>query len=160
MSDCVHGVGHSPFCQILLQIAVRISVIVSPPCFISSAGTLSTPAALSFFSDWMILLLQLVEKVHVCVMAWSYPVILSTSCIVIALSAIVVRGSYAAGDWRPLCWLFCHAGVFAAALAHGVLAEPPCQGRFSFLKCFYHFPVKGAYHPQVRVVPGVLVVKG
>ena len=51
MSDCVHGVGHSPVCQILLQILVRTSVTASPPCLISSAGILSIPADLPLFRD-------------------------------------------------------------------------------------------------------------
>ena len=50
MSDCVTGVGHSPVRQISLQILVSMSVTVSPPCFLCSAGMLSTPAALPVFS--------------------------------------------------------------------------------------------------------------
>ena len=49
--DWVHGVGHSPVCQILLQIVVREVITSSPPAWISSAGTLSTPADFPFFSD-------------------------------------------------------------------------------------------------------------
>ena len=41
--DWVHGVGQSPVCQILLQIAVRM--------LINSAGMLSTPADFIFFKD-------------------------------------------------------------------------------------------------------------
>ena len=51
ISDWVHGVGHSPVLQILLQISVRTSVMVSPPAWTSSAGILSTPADFPFFSD-------------------------------------------------------------------------------------------------------------
>ena len=36
--DCVHGVGHSPVCQILLQIVVRAVITSSPPAWTSSAG--------------------------------------------------------------------------------------------------------------------------
>ena len=49
--DWVHGVGHSPVCQILLQIAVRAVISSSPPAWASSAGMLSTPADFPFFSD-------------------------------------------------------------------------------------------------------------
>ena len=46
--DWVYGVGHSPVCQILFQIVVRIvrlMITSSPPAWTSSAGMLSTPAA-------------------------------------------------------------------------------------------------------------------
>ena len=43
-------VGHSPVFQILLQIAVRMSVMASPPASINSAGMLSTPADFPIFS--------------------------------------------------------------------------------------------------------------
>ena len=49
--DWVHRVGHSPVCQILLQIVVRVVITSSPPTSTSSAGTLSTPADFPFFSD-------------------------------------------------------------------------------------------------------------
>ena len=49
--DAVHGVGHSPVCQILLQIVVRAVIISSPPAWTSSAGMLSTPADFHFVSD-------------------------------------------------------------------------------------------------------------
>ena len=39
--DWVHGVGHSPVCQILLQIVVRAVITSSPPAWTSSAGMLS-----------------------------------------------------------------------------------------------------------------------
>ena len=47
----VHGVGHSPVCQILLQIVVRAVITSSPPAWTSSAGMLSTPADFPFFND-------------------------------------------------------------------------------------------------------------
>ena len=47
----VHGVGHSPVCQILLQIVVRAVITSSPPAWTSSAGMLWTPADFPFFSD-------------------------------------------------------------------------------------------------------------
>ena len=49
--DWVHGVGHSPVRQILLQIVVRAVITSSPPAWTSSAGMLSTPADFPFFSD-------------------------------------------------------------------------------------------------------------
>ena len=49
--DWVHGVGHSPVCQILLQIVVRVVITFSPPAWTSPAGLLSTPADFPFFSD-------------------------------------------------------------------------------------------------------------
>ena len=49
--DWVHGVGHSPVCQILLQIVVRAVITSSPPAWTSSAGMLSTPADFPFFSN-------------------------------------------------------------------------------------------------------------
>ena len=48
--DWVHGVGHSPVCQILLQIVVRAVITSSPPAWTSSAGMLSTPADFLYFS--------------------------------------------------------------------------------------------------------------
>ena len=48
--DWVYGVGHSPVCQILLQIVVRVVITSSPPAWTSSAGMLSTPADFPFFS--------------------------------------------------------------------------------------------------------------
>ena len=48
MRDWVHGVGpavgHTPVCQILLQIVSRALIMASPPACTSSAGTLSAPA--------------------------------------------------------------------------------------------------------------------
>ena len=49
--DWVHGVGHSPVCQILLQIVVRAVITPSPPAWTSSAAMLSTPAYFPFFND-------------------------------------------------------------------------------------------------------------
>ena len=47
--DLVHGVGHSPVCQILLHVAVRAVIRSSPPAWTSSAGMLSTAADFPFF---------------------------------------------------------------------------------------------------------------
>ena len=49
--DWVHGVGHSPVCQIVLHIVMRAVITSSPPAWTSSAGMLSTPADFPFFSD-------------------------------------------------------------------------------------------------------------
>ena len=49
--DWVHGVGHSPVCQILLQIVMRAVMTSSPPAWTSSARMLSTPADFPFVSD-------------------------------------------------------------------------------------------------------------
>ena len=43
-------VGHSPVFQILLQIAVRMSIMAFPPAWTNSAGMLSTPADFPIFS--------------------------------------------------------------------------------------------------------------
>ena len=43
-------VGNSPVLQIVLQIAVRMSIIASPPAWTNSAGMLSTPADFPIFS--------------------------------------------------------------------------------------------------------------
>ena len=43
-------VGHSPVLQILLQIAVRMSVMASPHAWTNSAGMLSMPADFHIFS--------------------------------------------------------------------------------------------------------------
>ena len=40
--DLVHGVGHSPVSQILLQMIVRVEIMASPPFFINSTGMLSS----------------------------------------------------------------------------------------------------------------------
>ena len=42
--DGVHAVGHSPVCQILLQIVTRAVITSSPPAWTSSAGMPSIPA--------------------------------------------------------------------------------------------------------------------
>ena len=52
ISDWIHGVGHSPVCQILLQIVVSVVIKASPPASISSAGMLSIPADFPFFRDF------------------------------------------------------------------------------------------------------------
>ena len=49
--DWVHGVGHSPVCQILLQIIMRTVIASSPPAWTRYAGVISTPADFPFFSD-------------------------------------------------------------------------------------------------------------
>ena len=49
--DWVHVVGHSPACQIVLQIVVRTVISSSPPAWTSSVEMLSTPADFPFFSD-------------------------------------------------------------------------------------------------------------
>ena len=49
--DWVHGDGHSPVCQILLQIAVRVVMTSSLPAWTSSAEMLATPADFPFFND-------------------------------------------------------------------------------------------------------------
>ena len=47
--DWVHGVGHCPVCQILVQIVVRGVITSSAPAWTSSAGMLSTSADFPFF---------------------------------------------------------------------------------------------------------------
>ena len=49
--DWVHGVGHSPACQILLQIVARAVLTYSPPASTNSAWMFSTPADFVFFND-------------------------------------------------------------------------------------------------------------
>ena len=49
--DWVHRVGHSPVCQILLQIVVRSVMTFSPANWTSSAEILSTPAYFPFSND-------------------------------------------------------------------------------------------------------------
>ena len=49
--DWVPGVGHSPVCQIVLQIVVRAVITSSPPAWSGSAGMLWTPTDLPFFND-------------------------------------------------------------------------------------------------------------
>ena len=49
--DWVHRVGHSPVCQILWQIVMRVVIRSSPLAWTSSAGMLWTPADFPFFSD-------------------------------------------------------------------------------------------------------------
>ena len=49
--DWVHEVGHSPVCQILLQIVVGAVITSSPPAWTSSAGMLPTLADFPFFND-------------------------------------------------------------------------------------------------------------
>ena len=49
--DWVHGFGHSPVCQIFLQIVVRVVITSSPPAWSSSAGMLLTPSDFPFFND-------------------------------------------------------------------------------------------------------------
>ena len=49
--DWVHEVGHSPVCQILLQIVVRAVITSSLPARTSSAGMLSTLADFPFLND-------------------------------------------------------------------------------------------------------------
>ena len=45
-------VGHSPDFQILLQTAVRMSIMASPPAWTNSSGMLSTPADFPVFSTF------------------------------------------------------------------------------------------------------------
>ena len=47
----VYGVGHSPVCQILLQIVMRVVITSSPPALTSSVWMLLTPADFPFFND-------------------------------------------------------------------------------------------------------------
>ena len=47
----VHRVGYSPVLQILLQISVKTSSIVSPPAWTSSASILSFQADFTFFRE-------------------------------------------------------------------------------------------------------------
>ena len=49
--DWVHRAGHSPVCQILLQIVVRAVITSSPPAWTSSAGMLSNPADFPIFNS-------------------------------------------------------------------------------------------------------------
>ena len=53
MIDFVHVEGHLPVSHILLQMAWRTSTTGCPPYVISSAGTLSTPAAFPHFNGLM-----------------------------------------------------------------------------------------------------------
>ena len=49
--EWVHGVGHSPVCQIVLQVVVRAVIISFPPHWTSSAGMLLTQADVPFFNN-------------------------------------------------------------------------------------------------------------
>ena len=49
--DWVHNIGHSPVCQILLQIVMKAVITSSPSAWTSSAGMLSTPPDFPFFVD-------------------------------------------------------------------------------------------------------------
>ena len=53
MIDFFHVEGHVPVSHILLQMAWRTSTPDLPPCVISSAGTLSSPAAFPHFNVLM-----------------------------------------------------------------------------------------------------------
>ena len=66
--DWVHGVGHSPVCQILSQIVVRAVITSSQPAWTNSAGMLSTPADFPFFSDFT------ATSTSLLMMGWSSPV--------------------------------------------------------------------------------------
>ena len=50
MSDFVHSSGQILVSQIWWHMLMSASIIASPPCLISSAGTLSTPEEFCFFS--------------------------------------------------------------------------------------------------------------
>ena len=50
-NDWVDGVGHFPFFHIELQMVVRTSITLLSPARISSAGMLSMPGDLPFFSE-------------------------------------------------------------------------------------------------------------
>ena len=49
--DWVHGVSHSPVCQILLQIIMKAVITSSPPSWTTIAGMLSAPADCPFSND-------------------------------------------------------------------------------------------------------------
>ena len=49
--DWVHGDGHSPVCQVLLQIVVIAVITSSPPAWTSSVGMWLTPADFPYFKD-------------------------------------------------------------------------------------------------------------
>ena len=49
--DLVQGMGHSPVCQILLQIIVRAVIRVSQPARISPAGIIVDPRWFSFLTQ-------------------------------------------------------------------------------------------------------------
>ena len=53
--DWVQGVGHSPVCQILLQIVVRVVITSSPPAWTSSGEMLLTPAVVRNQSSMLLL---------------------------------------------------------------------------------------------------------
>ena len=50
--DWVHGMGHSPLCQILLQILCKALITASPPACTSSPGILSISGDFPFLSDF------------------------------------------------------------------------------------------------------------
>ena len=56
--DWVHGDGHSPVCQIMLQIVVRAVITSSPPAWTSSAGMFCR-LQLTFLSSMIVLQPQL-----------------------------------------------------------------------------------------------------
>ena len=52
--DWVHGMGHSPVCQTLLQILCKALITASPPACNSSSGILSIPGDFPFLSDFTV----------------------------------------------------------------------------------------------------------
>ena len=50
----VHGMGHSPVCQTLLQILCKALITASPPACNSSSGILSIPGDFPFLSDFTV----------------------------------------------------------------------------------------------------------
>ena len=84
--DWVHGVGQSPVCQILLQIAVTMLVTNSPPACINSAGMLSTPADFPFFEvltcslhfftkNWEVILFGVHRTIQYCCISFGLAVV-------------------------------------------------------------------------------------
>ena len=50
--DWIHGMGHSPVWQMLLQILCKALITASPPACTSSPGILSIPGDFPFLSDF------------------------------------------------------------------------------------------------------------
>ena len=65
--DWVHGVGHSPVCQILLQIVVSALITSSPPAWTRFDGMMSTPADFPFFNDCTVASTSLQMSSSLCV---------------------------------------------------------------------------------------------
>ena len=143
--DWVHGVGHSPVCQILLKIVLRTVITSSLPAWTSSAEMLSTPTDFPFL-QWLYCSLHFSAKdgkviLWVCLGTIQYWWI-STDLVIVQLRAVFCPSVlYLSFFCEAFSWTILDSSRFplfhSGQVFHQLVCPLTCNSSSDFLQSHY-----------------------